>query len=803
MFAYYFLVVLSVLLFFYGFFPVSKPSTKWNNNPPTHINDHVLNKNECYSSDIKKTVLLIIDALRLDFKNGCFNKVKVETPTVTLPRIKALVAGNIPQFIDLVLNLATSEVLQDSLIHSAYNQRRKIVYEGTSSFFVRDFTEVDDNVTRNVQLELGNDDWDMMILHYLGLDHIGHVYGPFSSLIPTKLKEMDEIIYKIYSEMLLSKTLLVVTGDHGMRDSGGHGGSTYSETHVPFLMLGHNCSNGSFLQTDVPVNLAVLLGLNIPSTSIGQPRKNLLPFSLEKYLFAFKIQYDVCGNHFDLATKSHEDYIKNGDQMNAFNAIEYYENCSNKISEELIKSSVKQHLGLLIIGILMMFNLFAIFLNKLIANTSKQEKHKPLNPSAKIILFICTFFILAHFWISSVIITFAFGCILVIKFMYEVFYCLTNLKYKIPNEISSFFVISSIIHPLTFFSSSFVEEEHQFWYFFNNLFLLTVDRVICIHKILRTLNSTGDKWANYPDFSDWLLKPENNVYNKIFFISGLCTVFYCQHVLLNRTNKLKTSTLNFVILLLIYVLKNVDHSSIILGKIVWFLILSHTLIVHNFLQTWILILALLLKPYNVILISYCLCASMIYFKQYKNSVTITLCHSWLGHMLYFTQGHSNSLASVDISVGYIGLKEYQPLLVITQILCHTYAFPILCHVLILRNDNIDGCRVWEILFCNRLLIMIIVSIITFIFRHHLFIWSVFAPKLLIETIHTVILFLQFLVYCGKQFKKRDVLSNIGKTPYKKVKILHPCIKFIYRYKTGDPKYPTILLGNKIIIKKIK
>ena len=34
---------------------------------------------------------------------------------------------------------------------------------------------VDDNVTRHVMPELENEDWDVMILHYLGLDHAGHL----------------------------------------------------------------------------------------------------------------------------------------------------------------------------------------------------------------------------------------------------------------------------------------------------------------------------------------------------------------------------------------------------------------------------------------------------------------------------------------------------------------------------------------------------------------------------------------------------------------------------------------------------
>jgi ethanolaminephosphotransferase len=37
---------------------------------------------------------------------------------------------------------------------------------------------VDNNVTRHVPEELLSDDWNTMVLHYLGLDHIGHKAGP-------------------------------------------------------------------------------------------------------------------------------------------------------------------------------------------------------------------------------------------------------------------------------------------------------------------------------------------------------------------------------------------------------------------------------------------------------------------------------------------------------------------------------------------------------------------------------------------------------------------------------------------------
>lgn len=55
---------------------------------------------------------------------------------------------------------------------------------------MQDFTEVDNNVTRHIPGELLNDDWNAMILHYLGLDHIGHKAGP-KRLLPLVLSRRN------------------------------------------------------------------------------------------------------------------------------------------------------------------------------------------------------------------------------------------------------------------------------------------------------------------------------------------------------------------------------------------------------------------------------------------------------------------------------------------------------------------------------------------------------------------------------------------------------------------------------------
>jgi hypothetical protein len=46
---------------------------------------------------------------------------------------------------------------------------------------------VDNNVTRHIPEELLNTDWNAMVLHYLGLDHIGHKAGPKRSGIGTRI----------------------------------------------------------------------------------------------------------------------------------------------------------------------------------------------------------------------------------------------------------------------------------------------------------------------------------------------------------------------------------------------------------------------------------------------------------------------------------------------------------------------------------------------------------------------------------------------------------------------------------------
>lgn len=56
-------------------------------------------------------------------------------------------------------------------------------------------------MTRHIDDELERNDWHVVVLHYLGLDHIGHLDGPRSLLVQPKLNEMDSVFQHIVNAL--------------------------------------------------------------------------------------------------------------------------------------------------------------------------------------------------------------------------------------------------------------------------------------------------------------------------------------------------------------------------------------------------------------------------------------------------------------------------------------------------------------------------------------------------------------------------------------------------------------------------
>uniref|UniRef100_T1JP07 Uncharacterized protein n=1 Tax=Strigamia maritima TaxID=126957 RepID=T1JP07_STRMM len=360
-----------------------------------------------YAFSLNNLVLIVIDALRTDFvtnnksetnfpylnkmldeKKAISFNAKAHHPTVTLPRIKAITSGGIPGFMDVVFNFHSSEFEEDNIVtQSVLNGKNVLFYgdgtwlrlfphhfkrsEGTTSFFVSDYTEVDNNVTTNLNNELKRLDWDFLILHYLGLDHIGHKEGPFSALVPPKLREMDEVIERLHRELEHrdGSSMIVICGDHGMSDNGNHGGASKEETSIPLIFIHNhkrfvNRSVVNVNQISITPTLSVLLNLPLPKNNLGvilsdvlidlKPREKLYAMFANFYQMS-KLKGDIEEFTQHGAVKMHQKWLETFNSNQSYDdiskQIEMYQRAINEFSEESSQNLIDQDLRLVLLGV--------------------------------------------------------------------------------------------------------------------------------------------------------------------------------------------------------------------------------------------------------------------------------------------------------------------------------------------------------------------------------------------------------------------------------------------------------------------
>lgn len=286
-----------------------------------------------------KAIVIVVDALRYDFtvpfdqqnKTGAaqpfhdalplFYDTAVQTPgqaillpfiadppTTTLVRIKGLTTGSLPTFVEAGSNFGGEAIQEDNLIAQLYNAGKKLVLLGDDtwkalfptyfdaklsvpyfSLTVEDLYTVDTGVTDHLfpLLDKANSTkWDLIVGHYLGVDHAGHRYGPDHSAMTGKLREMNDVFTRLI-QVIDDDTLLVVMGDHGMDSRGNHGGESDDEVEAALWMYSKRSVFGRpdgagikpppdaktrpVRQVDLVPTLALLLGMPIPFNNLGRP----------------------------------------------------------------------------------------------------------------------------------------------------------------------------------------------------------------------------------------------------------------------------------------------------------------------------------------------------------------------------------------------------------------------------------------------------------------------------------------------------------------------------------------------------
>nr|XP_055158005.1 GPI ethanolamine phosphate transferase 3 isoform X3 [Nyctereutes procyonoides] len=279
------------------------------------------------ASRFSRLVLVLVDALRFDFAQpqpshgpgeppvslpflGKLNSLqrileiqphharlyqsKADPPTTTMQRLKALTTGSLPTFIDAGSNFASYAIVEDNLIKQLTNAGRHVVFMGDDtwkdlfpgafsqafffpSFNVRDLHTVDNGILEHLYPTMDGGEWDVLIAHFLGVDHCGHKYGPHHPEMAKKLSQMDQVIQGLM-ERLENDTLLVVIGDHGMTITGDHGGDSDLEISAALFLYSPKAlfprvppKEPEILpQISLVPTLALLLGLPIPFGNIGE-----------------------------------------------------------------------------------------------------------------------------------------------------------------------------------------------------------------------------------------------------------------------------------------------------------------------------------------------------------------------------------------------------------------------------------------------------------------------------------------------------------------------------------------------------
>ncbi|XP_026763391.1 GPI ethanolamine phosphate transferase 2 isoform X2 [Galleria mellonella] len=953
----------ALMLFLYGFFPLKYHSgtLAHMDDLPNFIDGVSIDGHEVYNSGENTVILMVIDGLRYDFateeympytgqllknKSACIYVSVAEPPTVTMPRIKAMMTGSVSTFADVALNFGAPAVRGDSVLRVAASRGRRSImygddtwlrlfpglwaeYDGTTSFYVTDYTEVDNNVTRHLDKVLTPDEnkkptFDFLVLHYLGLDHIGHLEGARSPMIKPKLLEMDGVVKKIFTAMQTwdRAGTLIVCGDHGMRDAGGHGGASPAELLVPLVLARtpdfvcpHSKGPGpTVAQVDVAPSVAWLLNAPIPGESVGRMLPALLPSDSRQHLYllhvlaAHNARQGVPTNaefykQFQRAQTQFAHYLATGQKSAAKIAKDFYEESLEAMSRYLSEQTVDLDMFAIGIAVFLLYfiavTLLCVTLYSLQPEHSRKTStgHHHRSTAGSFLAFIIVLFICSTTLVISCFITetksqfcsfnsawiLVFGltaCVItmvyfITKTAIENTRDLTILKDL--NLIDYLLIFGTVFHSWSFFGTSFIEEEHMTWYFFwNTLMLFILLRtvvvvlmylgkmfvgatevqekpelhkrmdinigllpkwvlLIALHRYLKTMNQTGDRWLFLPDTADWLNAPENAVFLQAHLVVGtLLTLIIClwnvrcmNNVMHMHTAftvlatgcilcyRISTKALDspfdyiqswdpvnivnlfwglliaqFVFEILTYVgifrscgvnsLKTQSNKKFVynkpkaktedyfydpLAEEPWNLeevkLSLACSISHLMLNYLMLIVILLMRPHNVIMVPSVYITCMLTSKcvnhklldtrpgrdtEIVDTLSQVLVHLWIGQVFFFYQGNSNSLASVDLGAGYVGLREYSAWRVALRMGLHAYGGPAVAGAALFARLAAAPSwhrylqALWQttnVLALHRVYAVSLYCIVTIFFRHHLYVWTVFSPKLLYDFVATV------------------------------------------------------------------
>ncbi|KAJ9571839.1 Type I phosphodiesterase / nucleotide pyrophosphatase [Nakaseomyces glabratus] len=815
---------IAVLIFGCGFFPQKKVLDGHAALDGTHARDPVFDK----------LVVVVVDAMRSDFLfDASISKFHFihekladgsawgftahsNPPTVTLPRLKGITTGSTPNFLDAILNVAeddtsSSLLAQDSWLWQFRNNAGKRIrffgddtwlklfppveanedsqtmfdeYEGTNSFFVSDFTQVDLNVTRHIDRQLREtSEWDVLILHYLGLDHIGHKDGPYSRFMGPKHEEMDSIIRKLYDELDMQSTLLVLMGDHGMNDLGNHGGSSAGETSAGMVFLSDKLAA---YKPSKEQSSAKEFPMKIPSLNAGEEKT---------FHYLKKIQQiDVVptiSSLFNVAIPKNNVGVIIPEFLQLFKDV--------SLQKAIVKENWNQLSGLTKGKTQIMEETKNFVIEDVIKNMKDVQENlaKTATDYNYPLLFI--------------------GCFLSIVITCTIYY--RYARHVAININTSILIAIAALMGISVFGSSFIEEEHQFWWWIiTGLVLLSMVNlnfsswkshiiVLFCLRLIRGWNNSGQKYT-YDNVIANLLKGNIDALWWLNLITvtvvglNLKSLRFGNHTvsLLGFSDLLSMGLLSMITFLYkvnwsivngervpdlfykwvletaslivedatLYREEDLIHTALIpLARIffkLFFAVLVSRLMIQKFFQVsdiskslavvsrYVTIFLVFQTPSHNI--------GLFLFFEIINEITVHIIRERyqsdyllavifgiiLQFFTFFQSGGTNSIATVDLSNAYNGVSENYNIYIVGLMMCISNFAPTIYWSFYnwrITYANANSSR-WQTLVAAKYPFIIIQSTIgcglllaCIILRYHLFIWSVFSPKLCYYMVWTI------------------------------------------------------------------
>ncbi|CAI0403740.1 unnamed protein product [Linum tenue] len=448
---------------------------------------------------------------------------KAAPPTVTMPRLKAMVSGAIGGFLDVAFNFNTQALLDDNLLGQFFKIGWKMVM-------------------------LGDDTW--------------------LRLFPGLFSRHDGV-----------NSFYVVVSDHGMTESGNHGGSSYEETDSLVLFIGlqneitdqasvssihqvilqHHCISSRLMlclyaQVDLTPTLALLYNLPIPKNNVGiliaetfdsLPDKRLRALQLNSWQLLRLVQAQLpafsYGGSRDVGLSDHVQST-NGECSGSiertlcclYTKAETLSHSWESMSGSRWRSEARNDYKVAVAA-------YWDFLNTASEWLSRRVTDKPVS--------------LLAFGIAAMALSCLIFLAILICLQREVSPSIQHVRKWCLQEI---FVLSVVfILMMSMSSSSLVEEEQYIWHFvtMTSCLLLLRQLLGSLHvgsfqssltlqkqnqrirfqlcsmillllsgRILRGWHQGGVNWTHLPDISKWLEKSRSGSIRSIQLASGLLVI---------------------------------------------------------------------------------------------------------------------------------------------------------------------------------------------------------------------------------------------------------------------------------------